>query len=57
MPMPRRRFPIPRPYLQLALVIMGGWLVLTSGRRLLLADPTDGARIRAAGVPGDSTGP
>ena len=54
MPKPRRRFPIPWTHLQLALVIMASWLVLTSGPRSLLADPSDGARIRAAGVPPDS---
>ncbi|MDE2753523.1 MAG: hypothetical protein OXI83_13170, partial [Gemmatimonadota bacterium] len=54
MPKPRCRFPIPWTHLQLALAIVGGWLVLTSGPRSLLADPSDGARIRAAGVPPDS---
>ena len=54
MPKPRRRLPIPWTHLQLALVIMGGWLAVTSGPRSLLADPSDGARIRAASVPRDS---
>ena len=54
MPKSRRRFPIPRKPLRLALVIMGGLLVLTSGPRSVLPDPSDGARIRAPGDPGDS---
>ncbi len=55
MPKPRGRFPIPWKLVQFALVIVGGWLVLTSGPRSVQADPSDGARIRAAGVPWDST--
>ena len=55
MPKPRYRFPILRKPLQFALVIMGGWLALTSGPSSVLADPSDRARIRAAGIPRDST--
>ena len=54
MPKRRRRFPIRWTPLQLALVIMGGWLALTSGPRSVLADRSDGAKIRAASVPSDS---
>ena len=54
MPKPRRRFPIPWTPLQFALVVMGGWFALTSGPRSVLADPSDGARIRTASVPRDS---
>ena len=55
MPKPRRRFPIPWRRFQFALVILGGGIVLTSGPRSFLADPGDGGRTRAAGVPGDPT--
>ena len=55
MPKPRRRFRIPYTPLPIALVIVGGWLALTSGPRSVLADPSDGARTRAASVPRDST--
>lgn len=55
MPKPRRRFPIPWTPLRFALLIIGGWLALTSGPRSILADPSDGARIRTAGVSRDST--
>jgi len=54
MPKPRRRLRIPWTHLQLALVIVGGWLAVTSGPRSLQADPSDGTRTRAASVPGDS---
>ncbi|MCY3677067.1 MAG: DUF3299 domain-containing protein [Gemmatimonadetes bacterium] len=54
MPKPRRRLRIPWTHLQLALVIMGGWLAVTSGPRSLLADPSDGTWIRAASVSRDS---
>ena len=54
MPKPRRRFAIPWTRLQFALVILGGWLVLTSGPRSLLTDRSDGARVRAASLPRDS---
>ena len=54
MPKPRRRFPIPWTPLQFALIIMGGWLALTSGPRSILADQSDGARMRAASVRRDS---
>ena len=53
-PKPRRRFPIPWMPLRFALLIMGGWLALTSGPRSVLADRSEGARTRAARVPGDS---
>ena len=53
MPKRRSRFPIRWTPLQFALVIMG-WLALTSGPRSVLADRSDGARIRAASVPGHS---
>ena len=55
MPKPRRRFRIPYTPIPIALVIVGGWLTLTSGPRSVLADPSDGARTRAASVPRDST--
>ena len=55
MPKPRCRFSIPWTPLRFALAIMGGWLALTSGPRSVLADPSGGARIRAASVPRDST--
>ena len=55
MPKPRCRFPILWKPLQFALVILSGWLVLTSGPRSVLADPSDGATIRAGSVPRDST--
>ncbi|MCY3547872.1 MAG: DUF3299 domain-containing protein [Gemmatimonadetes bacterium] len=54
MPKPRRRLRIPWTHLQLALVIMGGWLAVTSGPRSLLADPSDGTWNRAASVSRDS---
>ncbi|MDE2676602.1 MAG: DUF3299 domain-containing protein [Gemmatimonadota bacterium] len=54
MPKPRRRFPIPRTRLQFALVILGGWLVLTSGPRSFPNNPSDGAKVRAASLPRDS---
>ena len=54
MPKPPRRFPIPWTPLQFALVIVGGWLALISGPRSVLADPSDGTRIRAASVPRNS---
>ena len=54
MPKPRCRVPIPRTPLRFALVIMGGWLVLMSGPRSFLADPSDGTTMRAASVPPDS---
>ena len=54
MPKPPRRFPIPWTPLQFALVIVGGWLALISGPRSVLADPSDGTRIRVASVPRDS---
>ena len=54
MPKPPRRFPIPWTPLQFALVIMGGWFALISGPRSVLADPSDGTRIRVASVPRDS---
>ena len=57
MPKPPRRFPIPWTPLQFALVIMGGWLALTSGPRSVLADPSDGARIRAFKMAGNSITP
>ena len=55
MPKPRCRFPITWTPLQFALAIMGGWLALTSPPHSVLADPSGGARIRAASVRGDST--
>lgn len=55
MPKPRRRFPSPWMPLQFALVIIGGWLALTSGPRSVLVDPGDGAGIRASSGPRDST--
>ncbi len=54
MPDPRCRFPIPWTLLRFALLILGGWLVLTSGPGSVLADRSDGARIRAASVPRNS---
>ncbi|MCY3611579.1 MAG: DUF3299 domain-containing protein [Gemmatimonadetes bacterium] len=54
MPKPRRRLRIPWTHLQLALVIVGGWLAVTSGPRSLLADPSDGTWIRAGSVSRDS---
>ena len=55
MPKPRRRFPIPWTPLRFALLVIGSWLALTSGPRSVLADPSDGASVRTAGVPRDST--
>lgn len=40
--------------LRFALVIMGGWLALTSGPRSVMADRSDEARMRSASVPGDA---
>ena len=54
MPKPRCRFAIPWTPLRLALVIMGGWLALTSGPRSVLADRSGGTGTRPASVPGDS---
>ena len=54
MPKPRRRFPIGRTPIRIALVVAGGCLALTSGPRSVV-DPSDGARISASGVPWDST--
>ena len=54
MPKLRRRFRIPWTRLQIALVILGGWVVVTSGPRSVLADRSEEAGIRAASVPHDS---